>query len=131
MLLTNLVAEAGTTADLFLSRYRWLRRWAMQFAGNDKATAEDLLQETFLRFCQANLKVAEIRDAEALLYTYLEYVHLAHMREVKRHSFVSLADAKLDALALGLLTGPDVERIEAQNILRRITAYVSWRKQTS
>ena len=131
MLLTNLVAEAGTTADLFLSRYRWLRRWAMQFAGNDKATAEDLLQETFLRFCQANLKVAEIRDAEALLYTYLEYVHLAHMREVKRHSFVSLADAKLDALALGLLTGPDVERIETQNILRRITAYVSWRKQTS
>jgi len=103
----------------------------MQFAGNDKATAEDLLQETFLRFCQANLKVGEIRDAEALLYTYLEYVHLAHMREVKRHSFVSLADAKLDALALGLLTGPDVERIETQNVLRRITAYVSWRQQTS
>lgn len=103
----------------------------MQFARNDRAAAEDLIQDTFLRFCQANLKVAEIRDAEALLYTYLEYVYLAHMREVKRHSFVSLADAKLDALALGLLTGPDVDRIEAQNVLRRIAAYVSWRKQTS
>ncbi|HLH08011.1 MAG TPA: sigma-70 family RNA polymerase sigma factor [Terriglobales bacterium] len=131
MRLTNFVTGPGTAADVFMSRYQWLLRWAMHFAQNDRATAEDLIQDTFLRFCQANLKVAEIRDAEALLYTYLEYVYLAHVREVKRHSFVSLADAKLDALALGLLTGPDVDRIEAQNVLRRIAAYVSWRKQTS
>jgi len=103
----------------------------MQFARNDRATAEDLIQDTYLRFSQANLKVEDIRDAEALLYTYLEYVHLAHLREVARHSFTSLAEAKLDALALGLPTGPDVDRIETQNVLRRIAAYVAWRKQTS
>ena len=114
-----------------MSRYKWLSQWAMQFARNNRATAEDLIQDTYLRFSQANLKVEDIRDAEALLYTYLEYVHLAHLREVARHSFNSLADAKLDALALGLPTGPDVDRIETQNVLRRIAAYVAWRKQTS
>lgn len=114
-----------------MSRYKWLSRWAMHFARNDKATAEDLIQDTYLRFSQANLKIEDIRDAEALLYTYLQYVHLAHLREVARHSFTSLAEAKLDALALGLPTGPDVDRIETQNILRRIAAYVAWRKQTS
>lgn len=127
----KLISEPQTPADLFMSRYKWLLRWAVHFARNDRTTAEDLIQETFLRFSQANLMVTEIRDVEALLYTYLEHVHLAHMREVTRHSFVSLADAKLDALALGLLTGPDVDRIETQNLLRRITAYVAWRKQTS
>lgn len=131
MRLIRLIPEAGSPADLFISRYKWLLRWAMHFARNDRATAEDLMQDTFLRFCQANVKVAEIRDPEALLYTYLEYVHLARMREVKRHSFISLADAKLDALGFGLLAGPDVDRIETQNVLRRIAAYVSWRKQTS
>lgn len=131
MRLTNLITEPSTAAQLFMSRYEWLLRWAMQFARNDRATAEDLIQDTFIRFCQANLKVAEIRDVEALLYTYLEYVHLAHIREVQRHSFLSLADAKLDALALGIFNGPDVERIETQNVLRRIAAYVAWRKQTS
>ena len=127
----NSIPEPSTATDLFMSRYKWLSRWAMQFARNDKGTAEDLIQDTYLRFSQANLKVEDIRDAEALLYTYLEYVHLAHLREVARHSFTSLAEAKLDALALGLPTGPDVDRIETQNVLRRIAAYVAWRKQTS
>ena len=131
MRFSKLTPEPHTPADLFMSRYGWLVRWAVHFARNDRATAEDLIQETFLRFSQANLMVTEIRDVEALLYTYLEHVHLSHMREVTRHSFVSLADAKLDALALGLLTGPDVDRIETQNLLRRIAAYVAWRKQTS
>src|SRR5215469_11299589 len=99
MRLPNSLVEPGTPADLFVSRYNWLLRWAMQFSKNDWATAEDLIQDTFLRFSQTNLKVTEIRDAEALLYTYLEHVFLAHTREVRRHSFVSLADAKLDALA--------------------------------
>ena len=131
MRLRNSIPEPRTPADLFMSRYKWLSRWAMQFARNDRATAEDLIQDTYLRFSQANLKIEDIRDAEALLYTYLEYVHLAHLREVARHSFTSLAEAKLDALALGLPTGPDVDRIETQNVLRRIAAYVAWRKQTS
>ncbi len=127
----NPIAEPSTPAGVFMSRYKWLSRWAVQFARNDRAVADDLIQETFLRFSQANLQVAEIRDAEALLYTYLQHVYLAHMREVTHHSFVSLAGAKLDALALGQLTGPDVDRIETQNILRRIAAFVAWRKQTS
>ena len=131
MRLSNSIPKPGTPTDLFMSRYKWLSRWAMQFARNDRATAEDLIQDTYLRFSQANLKVEDIRDAEAVLYTYLEYVHLAHLREVARHSFTSLAEAKLDALALGLPTGPDVDRIETQNVLRRIAAYVAWRKQTS
>src|SRR5438477_7678071 len=131
LFLRDSIPEAGTPADLFMRRYKWLLRWSMHFTRNDRAVAEELIQDTFLRFSQANLKVAEIRDPEALLYTYLEHVHMTHRREVRRHSFISLADANLDALALGLLTGPDVDRIETQNILRRIASYVAWRKQTS
>ena len=131
MKMRDTIANDPNVRDLFLARYAWLMRWAMHFAQNDLSLAHDLVQEVFLRFSQANLTVSMIRDPEALLYTYLRYVHLTHLRDVRRHSFASLSGDELEALSILSANTKEVDPVETQNTLRRIAAYAAWRKRTS
>ncbi len=63
--------------EIFSARYDWLLKWALQFAEGNRATAEDMVQDTFVRFIVAQPDVKDPENAEPLLYTYLRYVHLA------------------------------------------------------
>ena len=80
------IAKSATAEEVFAAKYDWLLRWALQFVNGDRATAEDLVQDTFVRFTVAQPEIKDPEnDAEPLLYTYLKYVHLAHQRRVRRH----------------------------------------------
>ena len=75
----NLFGPA-TLDDLFVRTYEWLMRWALHFEQGDRATAEDLVQDTFVRFAITDPELDNAENVEALLYTYLKHVHLAHLR---------------------------------------------------
>ncbi len=66
-------ADSGTREHLFAEKYAWLLGWALHFAHNDHATAEDLVQDTFVRFVLAETDLKSTENIEALLYTYLKY----------------------------------------------------------
>lgn len=124
----NLLGQA-TLDDLFIAKYEWLMRWALHFAQGNHTTAEDLVQDTFVRFAITHPELDHADNAEALLYTYLKHVHLAHLRRIQRYPLQSLSIAEFDSISVGLRQSPSAHPVEVQNNLRRILTYLCWRKQ--
>lgn len=121
----------ATLDDLFVLKYEWLMRWALHFAQGDRSTAEDLVQDTFVRFAITHPELDDPENAEALLYTYLKHVHLAHLRRVQKYPFQNLSIDEFDSISVGLRQNPSTNPIDVQNNLRRILAYLCWRKDST
>ena len=120
-----------TLDELFVEKYEWLMRWAMYFAQGELATAEDLVQDTFVRFAVSSPDLDHHDNAEALLYTYLRHVHLAHLRRIQRYPLQNLTIGEFDSLSVGLRQNPSVSAVDVQNNLRRILVYLCWRKEST
>jgi RNA polymerase sigma factor (sigma-70 family) len=125
-----------TLQAVFESQYAWLLRWAMHFTGNDRAAAEDLVQETFVRLLLAWDTLRDLDDLEPLLYSYLRYTHLSEQRNSQRQALARLSSADFDTLAVTLRsasirTAQNLDQIEVQNELRSILDFLLWRKQSA
>jgi DNA-directed RNA polymerase specialized sigma24 family protein len=103
----------------------------MHFAQGERSTAEDLVQDTFVRFVLHCPEVKDPEKAEPLLYTYLKYVHLAHLRRLQRYPHEQLSPVEFDSLEIGLRANPSADLIEMQDDLRKIITYLAWRKETA
>jgi DNA-directed RNA polymerase specialized sigma24 family protein len=125
-------AATLSSESLFAAKYNWLFGWAMHFAQGDRATAEDLLHDTFVRFVVAKPDLKKVENVEALLYTYLKYSHLAHLRRLQRYPSTPLSFAEFDSLQLGLRKNiATADPVETQDALWRIAAYLTWRKDSA
>ncbi len=125
-------AASLTPESLFAAKYNWLFGWAMHFAQGDRATAEDLLHDTFVRFVLTKPDLEKGENAEPLLYTYLKYSHLAYLRRLQRYPSTSLSIAEFDSIQLGLRQNVTaVDSIKVQDSLRRVVAYLTWRKESA
>jgi DNA-directed RNA polymerase specialized sigma24 family protein len=121
-----------TPESLFAAKYDWIFGWAIHFAQGDHSIAEDLVHDTFVRFALAKPDLSDVENTEALLYTYLKYVHLAYLRRLQRYPFEILSLVEFDSLQIGLRESAAVaEQIEAQDTLRRVVAYLTWRKESA
>src|ERR1700757_3569265 len=89
---------------MFTAKYPWLLRWAMHFAQNDAAAAEDLVQETFIRVLLLKDALRDPDNIEPLLYTHLRYAYLTEWRRGRNHSFHNLAAADFDTFSISLTT---------------------------
>src|SRR5689334_11644259 len=87
---------------MFTAKYPWLLRWALHFAQNDPAAAEDLVQETFVRVLLLKDTLSDLDNIEPLLYTQLRYAYLTERRRGRNHSFQSLAAVDFDTLSISL-----------------------------
>ena len=83
-----------TLERMFTAKYPWLLRWALHFAQNDTAAAEDLVQETFVRILVLKDALCDVDNIEPLLYSHLRYAYLTERRRGRNHSFQSLAVAR-------------------------------------
>ena len=117
--------------QVFAAKYDWLFKWALHFAQGDRSTAEDLVQDTYVRFVMSCPEVEDPEKAEPLLYTYLKYVHLSHLRRLQRYPHEHLSLVEFDSLEIGLRANPSADLIEMQDDLRRIIAYLAWRKEST
>jgi RNA polymerase sigma factor (sigma-70 family) len=125
-------ADSWTRERLFAEKYDWLLGYALRLAHGDHATAEDLVQDTFVSFILAETELKSTENIEPLLYTYLKFSHLAHLRRLQRYPAEPLPLANYDFLELALRTNKSIaERVEVQNTLRRIVAYLCWRKESA
>jgi RNA polymerase sigma-70 factor (ECF subfamily) len=120
-----------TLERMFTAKYPWLLRWALHFAQNDPAAAEDLVQETFVRILVLQDTLSDVDNIEPLLYTHLRYAYLTERRRGRNHSFQSLAAADFDTLSISLRTTAAFDQIEVQNELRKILVFLLWRKRAA
>ena len=125
-------ADTWTRERLFSEKYDWLLGCALRLVKGDQATAEDLVQDTFLRFILAEMELKSAENIEPLLYTYLKFAHLTHLRRLQRYPSEPLSLTKYDFLELALRVNASIaERVGVQNALRRIVSYVCWRKESA
>jgi RNA polymerase sigma factor (sigma-70 family) len=130
-----------TLQAVFESQYAWLLRWALHFTENDRAAAEDLVQETFVRLLLAWDTLRDLDDLEPLLYSYLRYTHLSEQRRSQKRALERLSSADFDTLSLSLRSASNsslssrsvstLDQIEVQNELRSILDFLLWRKQSA
>jgi len=121
--------ESHAPEEIFAERYDWLLKWALYFAQGDQAEAEDLVQDTFVRFVVSEPEMKDMERIEALLYTYLKFVHLSHVRRTQRYPYQELPLVDFDSIHLAIRETPSVDPIEVQDTLRSIVAYLIWRKE--
>jgi RNA polymerase sigma factor (sigma-70 family) len=130
-LIHSMDAPAVTPEGMFAAKYAWLLRWAMHFAQNDRAVAEDMVQETFLKLLLSWSSLRSLDNIEPLLYTYLKYTHLSEQRRGRRYSFQSLATIEFDTVALGLAQARVEDTLELQQELRQVVSFLLWRRATA
>ncbi len=125
-------SESLTPASLFEAKYDWLMRWAMHFAQNDRAAAEDLVQDAFVRLMNSWPRIKDsILESEPVLYSYLRYAYLTEIRRGRRFKIEQLALIEFDDVRLSLKEERTSDPIEVQDDLRRIVAYLCWRKRSA
>jgi RNA polymerase sigma factor (sigma-70 family) len=125
-------AEVPTPESVFAAKYEWLFRWAMHFTQNDRAVAEDLAQDAFVRLIVSWPRIKDnIEQVEPFLYSSLKYAHLMELRRGRRFNFRDLALIEFDDLRLSLKEEKTADPIEVQDDLRRIVAYLCWRKRSA
>jgi RNA polymerase sigma factor (sigma-70 family) len=120
-----------TLEGMFTAKYPWLLRWALHFAQNDPAAAEDLVQETFVRVLLLKDTLCDLDNIEPFLYTHLRYAYLTERRRGRNHSFQSLAAVDFDTLSITLRTSAAFDQIEVQNELRKILVFLLWRRRAA
>src|ERR1700744_655360 len=117
--------------DIFVEKDEWLMRWQLYFGQGERAAAEDLVQDTFVRFSISHPELDHVENAEKLLYKYLKYVHHEHLYRVQKYPFLNLSIDEFDSLSVGLRQNPSVNPLDIQNTLRRVLKYLCWRKESA
>jgi DNA-directed RNA polymerase specialized sigma24 family protein len=123
----------ATLDNVFAAKYPWLLRWAMHFVQNDRVAAEDLVQDTLLRILSLRDEVSNLEDIEPLLYTHLRFAYLTERRRGLSQTFLGLGAVDFDTFSIRLHSSvaASFEQIESQNELRKILAFLLWRRRTA
>ncbi|HKY28336.1 MAG TPA: sigma-70 family RNA polymerase sigma factor [Pyrinomonadaceae bacterium] len=117
--------------DAFLQHYKWLLRWALQFTNNDRARAEDLVQEVFAQFAFAHTDLSAVQNVPAYLYTSLRNTHLSEVRRAGRSHVQSLSIIEYSVADFALEATDPHTLYQTQEQLQRICQYACVRKQSS
>lgn len=127
----NIGAAEDHREGLFLQRYERLLSWALRIT-NDRAGAEDLVQDAFIQFTRGRTNLDTIANLDAYLRKILHYLHLARLtrrsEQLHRQS-VSIAD--YDSLSIGLRAVDVDTHLQVKEQLLAICRYACIRKETS
>jgi DNA-directed RNA polymerase specialized sigma24 family protein len=123
--------KSTTPEEAFASKHAWLLRWALHFSQNDRAAAEDLVQESFVKLLLSWDSLTDLENIEPLLYSYLKYAYLTERRRGQNYSFQSLSTIDFDTLFIRLRMANQSDQLTIQNELRRIVAYLLMRRRTA
>ena len=117
--------------EAFVQHYEWLMKWALQFTNNDRARAEDLVQEVFAQFAFAHTDLSGVQNIQAYLYTTLRNSHLSGVRMAGRSHVqpLSIIEYSIADAALGASEPRALYQTHAQ--LQRVCQYACVRKQSS
>jgi DNA-directed RNA polymerase specialized sigma24 family protein len=122
---------ASRVGEVFVEKYDQLLHWALRLTHRDREQAEDLLHEAFVHFTLRQLDFTGVENIDGYLYTVLKHFHLSTLRRAKHDPLNQISLVEFDSVALALRSTFDFDQVEVQNDLRRICAFLCWRKASA
>ena len=118
--------------ELFTERYERLLVWAMQLTNQQRASAEDLVQDAFIQFILGRTSLEEIENIDGYLRRMLRYMHLARMsRNAQKVSDRTISLTDYDSFHQSWRDIEPTRRIQIKEELWQICTYACSRKETS
>ncbi|HJP94150.1 MAG TPA: sigma factor [Pyrinomonadaceae bacterium] len=119
-------------AHLFIERYQDLFAWALRLTNQNRASAEDLVQDAFVQFVMARPSLQQIQNIDGYLRRILLYMHFSRINGVERRlNDATLSIADYDSVHFGWPAIEPSRRMQVVEELHQICAYVCWRKESS
>lgn len=128
MPLSHLQPSCRTNEEVFFDHYPRLLVWAAQIAHNDRAVAEDLVHDLYLRVTRISRPIDQIEQVEHYLFKVLRNLHYAHLRQAGRDPISDLSIADYDSMEQGLAVADKRELLLVYDNLRQICRYACQRK---
>src|ERR1700753_1421576 len=124
-------SEHRDGGQLLASRYAQLMRWALILARNDRAKAEEIVQEFCLYVTVAKPDFTNVTNLDGYLYTCLRHIYTSSMAKASRDALRLISLEDYDSFAVAVCAYTSGDAVQRQNDLRRACGYSVWRKQTS
>lgn len=107
-------------------------RWAVVLTRNDRAKAEEIVQEFCLYVTNSKPDFTHAANLDGYLYTCLRHIFLSSMARASRDALRHVNSEDYDSFALAVSSTRQAnEMLRCQNDLRRACAYSVWRKNSS
>lgn len=117
--------------DVFLARYRALVLVALRVTDGNRAEAEDLVHEAFVRFTLVQPPLDDVRDLDAYLSRMLRNMYTSRIRRRVRAAETSLSILDYDSLDIGLHVMDASRQVEVRELLRAACEYGCLRRRSS
>ena len=117
--------------EAFCKYYQWLIRWGLQFSGNDRERAEELVQEVFAQLIFSHTDLSAVQNIPAYLYATLHNTHVSQVRMAARSHTQSLSIVDYNLADTALRASDPSVLYQTQDHLRRVCQYACARKQSS
>ncbi len=124
-------STAASHEDVFLARYRTLVLVALRVTDGDRAEAEDLVHEAFIRFTLVQPPLDEVQHLDAYLSRMLRNMYTSRIRRRQRAAETSLSILDYDSLDIGFHAMDASGQLEVREMLRAACEYGCVRKRSS
>lgn len=125
------LTPADRVGQVFVEKYDTLLQWALRLTHGDQEEAKDLLHEAFVQFTLRQLDLTGVENVDGYLYTALKHFHLSTLKRAKRDPLNHISLVEFDSVDLALRSSFGLDQLDVQNDLRRICAFLCWRKASA
>lgn len=108
--------------------YDPLQKWALMLTRGDVGKSQDIVHELCLHLSLSTPDLSKIRNLDGYLYTCLRHIYLSDIARSSREVLQPLGPDNFDSIQMALWAQPSGDLLQQQNDLRKICAYVTWRK---
>lgn len=114
--------------NLLEQYYDRLQEWALLLTRGDVGKAHDIVHELCLHLTLSAPDLSKVQNLDGYLYTCLRHVYLSDIARSAREALYSLSPDDFDSIQIIFRSQASGDPLQQQNDLRRICAYVTWRK---
>ena len=124
-----LLRSSAPRQDKLLEQYYdRLQEWALLLTRGDVGKAQDIVHELCLHLTLSTPDLSNVRNLDGYLYTCLRHFYLSDIARSTREALQSLSPDDFDSIQIAFRSPTPGDPLQQQNDLRRICAYVTWRK---
>ncbi len=130
---TRIIPERERNREqLFTRRYEALLAWALRLTNQDRASAEDLVQDAFIQFVLGRTSLEKIENIDGYLRRMLRYMHLSRIsRNVQKTLDQMLSLSDYDSFNQSWRATEPSRQMQTREELWQVCSYACARKETS
>lgn len=117
--------------DLFLERYDYLIKSALQLTDANRQSAEDLVHEAYIVFTQLRPDLTVINNLDNYLYVVMRNLHFSSVRRLAEQRTEQISHLEYDLIKSLVLIDDHQNRLQTESELRVACLYGCLRKESS